>query len=277
MLLGLNWYQEQVSKAEPDFEQNNRINRALFAGLNYQQDALQLEVALRRDLINQYGGNNTWQLAAGYQLSEHWLVRASRGAAFKAPSFNELYYPGFANPELKPQESIADELALRYQHAGLTAQLAWFDRDGTNLIQGVEQAENVLLASIQGVEFSLNKHWRHLSSALAYTWLDSENHSTGFKLERRPEHSVNWRTGYTATDWAVDVTMSYQSETYQGAFAAVADLGGFTLWQLGGSYQLTPALQVRATLDNLFDKQYQSSAGYATAGMNWRLSISYVP
>jgi vitamin B12 transporter len=112
---------------------------------------------------------------------------------------------------------------------------------------------------------------------LAYTWLDSENHSTGFKLERRPEHSVNWRTAYTATDWAVDVTMSYQSETYQGAFAAVADLGGFTLWQLGGSYQLTPALKVRATLDNLFDKQYQSSAGYATAGMNWRLSISYVP
>lgn len=277
VLAGVNWYQEQVSKAAPNFEQNSRINRALFAGLTYQQAALQLEATVRRDLIDQYGGNNTWQLAGGYQLSEHWQLRVSRGAAFKAPSFNELYYPGFANPDLKPQQSISDEVALTYQRGGHTAQLAWFDRDVTNLIQGVEQAENVLLASISGVEFSVKQQWQQLSTDFAYTWLDSENHSTGFKLERRPEHSVNWRGVYDADRWSVFVSADYQSETYQGAFAPVSDLGGFTLWALGGSYQWSQTLAVRAKVDNLFDKHYQSSAGYATAGINFGLSLSYTP
>ncbi|MBZ9611971.1 TonB-dependent receptor domain-containing protein [Rheinheimera maricola] len=277
LLAGINWYQEQVSKAAPDYEQDSRINRALFAGAEYQQDALQLEAVLRRDLIDQYGGNNTWQLAAGYQFSPYWLVRASRGTAFKAPSFNELYFPGFANPELKPQQSMSDELALRYKHAGLNLQFAWFDREVTNLIQGVEQAENVLLASIRGIEFSLSQQWHQFHSQLAYTWLHTQNRSTGLKLERRPEHTLNWRGSYDSDTWSVFVTSDYQSETYQGAFAPVANLAGFTLWGLGGNYQISSAFVLRVKLDNVFDKRYQSSAGYATAGANFGISINFTP
>jgi vitamin B12 transporter len=274
---GVNWYQEQVSKAAPDFEQTSRINRGIFTGLQYQQAAWQLEGTARRDLINQYGANNTWQLAAAYQLSEHWQARLSRGAAFKAPSFNELYFPGFANPQLKPQESLSDELALVYRSEHLNAQVAWFDRDVTNLIQGVEQAENVLLASIKGLELSIKQHWQQFGNDFSYTWLDSENHSTGLKLERRPEHSVNWRGSYQQDSWSAFITADYQSSTYQGAFAPVANLGGFTLWGLGGSYQLNDQLSVRAKLDNLLDKDYQTSAGYTTAGINFALSLSYSP
>ncbi|MEO3678632.1 TonB-dependent receptor [Rheinheimera sp. FR7-31] len=274
---GVNWYQEQVSKAAPDFEQTSRINRAAFTALQYQQAAWQLEGTVRRDLINQYGANNTWQLAAAYQFSERWQARLSRGAAFKAPSFNELYFPGFANPDLKPQESISDELALVYQDSHFDAQVAWFDRDITNLIQGVEQAENVLLASIKGLELSIKQRWQQLGSDFSYTWLDSENHSTGLKLERRPEHSINWRGNYQQDSWSVFITADYQSSTYQGAFAPVTDLGGFILWGLGGSYQLNDQLSVRAKLDNLLDKDYQTSAGYTTAGINVAISLSYRP
>ncbi|MGP9802308.1 TonB-dependent receptor domain-containing protein [Rheinheimera sp. NSM] len=274
---GVNWYQEQVDKSATAYEQTSRMNRAVFAGLNYQHDALQLEAAARRDVINQYGGQNTWQLAAGYQLAEHWLVRASRGSAFKAPTFNALYYPGFANPELKPEESVSDEIAVVYQADALMVQLAWFDRDVTNLIQGTERAENVLLATIQGFEFSLTQQWQQFSSRFSYTWLDTENGTTGKKLERRPENTINWRGSYDADLWSVFITSDYQSSTYQGAFVSVADLGGYTLWGFGGSYQLTPQLAVRANINNLFDKQYQSSAGYATAGTNFAVSVSYTP
>jgi vitamin B12 transporter len=277
VLAGVNWYQEQVDKSATPYEQTSRINKALFSGVYYQLEALKLEAALRRDLINDYGGQNTWQLAAGYQLNDAWLVRASRGSAFKAPSFNELYYPGYANPELKPQESVSDEIALRYQAAAFQAELAWFDRDITNLIQGVKRAENVRLASIQGVEFSVRQQWQQFHSNLSYTWLETENLSTGLKLERRPEHTLNWRGSYDSDNWSLYISSDYQSETYQGAFASVANLGGFTLWGVGGSYQLSSQLTVRAKLDNLFDKQYQSSAGYNTAGAAFGISVSYTP
>jgi vitamin B12 transporter len=277
LLGGLNWYQEHVERSVAAYEQTSRINRAVFTGLHYQLDAIKLETALRRDLINQYGGQNTWQLAAGYQLAEHWQVRASRGTAFKTPTFNELYYPGYANPALKPQESLADELALRFEPADLTVQLAWFDRDVTNLIQGAERAENVLLATISGVEFSLQQQWQQFSNNLVYTWLDTQNQSNGLTLERRPKHTLHWRGSFAANNWSAFVTMDYQSSTYQGVYASVTNLGGFTLWGIGSAYQLTPELMLRAKLENLFDKNYQTSAGYRTAGANVAISVSYIP
>jgi vitamin B12 transporter len=272
---GLNWYQEQVNKSATAYEQTSRINRAVFSGIHYQRNGLQLEAAGRRDVFDHYTAENTWQLAAGYQLSEELLLRASRGTAFKIPSFNALYYPGFANPTLKPEQALADEIALRYQATQLQVEISWFSRNITNLIQGVEQAENVTLATISGIELTVAKQWQQLSSELAYAWLDTENRSTGAKLERRPKNSINWRGSYTANNWTAFVTADYQSTTYQGVFAPVTNVASYTLWGLGGSYQLNSKLVLRSVVQNVLDKQYQTSAGYATAGLNFSLSLSY--
>ncbi|MBV2128026.1 TonB-dependent receptor domain-containing protein [Arsukibacterium indicum] len=277
---GVNWYQEQVAKSATAYEQTNRINRAVFAGLNYQLAGLQLEGAARHDAINHYGEQVTWQLAAGYQFAYQWQLRASRGTAFKVPSFNQLYFPGFANPNLKPEQSLSDEIAVSYQGNNLQLQLAWFDRQVTNLIQGVELAENVLLATVQGIEFSLARQWQQWHSNFSYTWLDTKNRSNGLKLERRPENTVNWRGSYTADRWSAFITADYQSATYQGAdwFSgdAFPDAPAHTVWGAGLGYSISPQLTLRARLANLTDKQYYTSRGYATAGANFSVSVSYI-
>ncbi|MAD77169.1 MAG: TonB-dependent receptor [Rheinheimera sp.] len=277
---GVNWYQEQVAKSATAYEQTSRTNRAIFAGINYQLNRLQLESVARYDEINQYGAQTTWQLAAGYQLTDRWQLRASRGTAFKVPSFNQLYFPGFANPDLKPERSISDEIALNYLTRSLTLQLAWFDREVTNLIQGVELAENVVLATVSGIEFSLLQTWQQWASNFSYSWLDTENRSNGLKLERRPENTINWRGSYIADNWSAFITADYQSATYQGAdwFTgdAFPDAPAHTVWGLGLSYAMTPALTIRARLANLTDKNYYTSRGYATAGANFGLSVSYI-
>ncbi|MDX1676503.1 TonB-dependent receptor domain-containing protein [Arsukibacterium sp.] len=277
---GVNWYQEQVAKSATAYEQTSRINRAVFAGLNYQYNAVQLESAVRHDAIDHYGAETTWQLAAGYQFSHHWQLRASRGTAFKVPSFNQLYFPGYANPDLQPEESRSDELALSYVHSETELQLAWFDRKVTNLIQGIEQAENVLLATVKGVEFSLRRDWQHWSSNVSYSWLDTQNRSNDRKLERRPENTLHWRGSYTADSWSAFITADYQSATYQGAdwFSGepFPDAPAHTVWGAGLSYVFSPKLTFRARLANLTDKQYYTSRGYATAGANFRISVSYI-
>ena len=277
---GVNWYQEQVAKSATAYEQTSRTNRAIFAGVNYQFNLLQLEAAARHDAINQYGAETTWQLAAGYQLTEYWQLRASRGTAFKVPSFNQLYFPGFANPSLKPEQSISDEVALSYLTSGLTLQLAWFDREVTNLIQGVELAENVVLATVSGLEFSLLQTWQQWSSNFSYSWLDTANRSNGFKLERRPENTINWRGSYTADNWSAFITADYQSASFQGldwfSGDAFPEAPAHTLWGLGLSYDITPQLTLRARLANVTDKDYYTSRGYATAGANFGLSVSYI-
>lgn len=279
-LAGVNWYSENVARSGVDYTGDSRINRAVFTGLNFEKDSILLDATVRRDLTEQYGGNNTWQLAAGYRFAENWLFRVSRGAAFKAPTFNDLYYPWSGNPLLKPERTLADEIAVSYRTTNGKIQLAWFENDVDNLIQWDNasfQSANIEQARIEGVELVIEADVAGIQQYFSYSWVDTENTLTGQRLVRRPEHTVNWRAEHSWDKLAVFVTADYQSDTYQGEYAASEYLGGFTLWGLGSSYRFSPVLTVRAKVDNLFDKSYQYNSGYATAGVNFGLSLSYTP
>lgn len=279
LLLGANWYQEEVEKAAPAYSESKRSNRAVFTGVQYQPENWLFEAAGRQDDFSQYGKERTWQLAGGYYFAPAWLLRVSRGTAFKVPSFNQLFWPGFGNPALKPETSVSDEVALRYSTAHIQAELVLFDRELTNLIQGTEKAENVLLATAKGVEFSFaiqHAAWQH---QFGYTRLDARNEQSKQPLMQRPKHSVNLRSSWQHEQWQAFTTVDYQSATFQGFNFDTKldhpDLGGFTLLGLGASYQLTPQWLVQAKLDNLTDKQYQTVIGYATAGRNFGLQLRY--
>lgn len=282
VLAGVNWYNESVDKSNTAYDRLSRTNRAAYTGLSYQLLALKVEAAVRRDDATEYGSTNTWQLAAGYHLTEQWLLRISRGTAFKAPTFNDLYFPGGSNPTLRPEQAKADELALSYHSKALQLSLAWFNRDVTDLIQwAITQPENIARADIEGIEFNVEYQWQQLSQSLVYTWLDARNKANNSRLIQRPENSVNWRVSYNNDNWSAFVSADYQSNTTQpfdwNTGANFPNARSFTLWGLGLSYPLSDALMVRAKVDNLFDKKYYTSHGYATAGNNFGISLNYTP
>lgn len=273
---GVNWYSENVARSGVNYDTDSRINRAVFSGLNFKQGSVQLDGSVRRDLTEQYGGNNTWQLAAGYWFTDAWQLRASRGAAFKAPTFNDLYYPGFSNPDLAAETTLSDEVAVSYRVANGSIQLAWFENDVDNLIQfNGGKPQNIEKAKISGVELVIEVDVSGIQQSFAYSYIETENTLSGQRLARRPEHTLNWRAAHSWDKLSAFVTADYQSNTYQGTFASSEYLGGFTVWGLGSSYQLSPALIVRAKVDNLFDKRYQTNADYNTAGVNFGLSLTF--
>lgn len=277
---GVNWYSESVGRSGVNYIEDSRINRALFTGLSFIQDKLQLDGSARRDLTTQYGGNNTWQLAAGYWFTENWQLRASRGAAFKAPTFNDLYYPGGSNPNLAPERTLADEVAIRFRAANASVQLAWFENDIDNLIQfdmATYLPQNIEQAKISGLELAVKAQLGGIEQNFSYSWTDTENTLTGLRLARRPEHTINWRAEHSWNKLSAYITADYQSDTYQGEYAVNPYLGGFTLWGIGASYTVSPAFTVRAKVDNLFDKEYYTSDRYTTAGTNFGISLSYTP
>lgn len=282
LLAGFNWYQESVDKSITVYDKLSRTNRAVFTGLNFEHQAFSLSTAVRRDDASEYGINTTWQLAAGYQITEQWLVRASRGTSFKAPTFNDLYFPGFSNQDLRPEQSKAGELAVSYSDKALQLSLAWFNRNVTDLIQFVvTQPENVAQADIEGIELSFDYQWQQFSQSLAYTWLDARDNTTNLRLLLRPENSINWRGSYVAGEFSAFITADYQSRTRQpfdwNTGSNFPDAASFTVWGVGAGYQLSDELIVRAKVDNLFDKDYYTNHGYATAGVNFGISLSYTP
>ncbi len=273
-LVGSNWYQESVQKNAPNYSQAQRTNQSLFTGVSYQWQQWLLDSALRRDSITGYGAENTYQLSGGYQLTDAITLRLSQGTGFKVPTFNELYWPQYGNPLLKPELSLSREVGLDYQNAAWKLNLTAFDRDLTNYIQKLgDNLENVLLATVKGAELSVEWQGDIWQSAATFTYLDGKNEKADTDLTNRPANKLTWQLARQWQDTEVGITAQYQSEAYSVNYPNTAELGSFVVWGIGASHQWQPGLTIRAKVDNLFDKSYQTNLGYQQAGIEFGLSV----
>ena len=51
-----------------------------------------------------------------FNVFEGFDILGFASRAFRAPAFNELYYPGYGNPELQPEDAWLTDLGLEYSH-----------------------------------------------------------------------------------------------------------------------------------------------------------------
>src|SRR5690606_38904952 len=108
-----------------------------------------------------FGTNDTGSLGYGYSINDNWRITGSYGTAFKAPTFNDLYYPGFSNPALEPEKSRNLEASLRYEDSSRTASLTAYENRIRDRI-GLDASFlpfNVNEARIQGVALAAAQRW----------------------------------------------------------------------------------------------------------------------
>ncbi|MBV8634535.1 MAG: TonB-dependent receptor, partial [Burkholderiaceae bacterium] len=91
-------------------------------------------LSLRDDDSNQYGSQTTGSIAYGYRLTPTWRVNASYGTSFRAPTFDELYYPNYGNPYLKPEHGRNAEIGVVYDDGTSHISAALYHNRVTDLI-----------------------------------------------------------------------------------------------------------------------------------------------
>src|SRR5690606_8445914 len=104
LVLGLDYQRDEVNGTTA-YAEDSRDNKGAFVQYLREYGRHDWQLSLRRDDNDQFGTHDTGNLAWGYALGEALRVTASYGTAFKAPTFNQLYFPGFGNPELQAEES----------------------------------------------------------------------------------------------------------------------------------------------------------------------------
>ncbi len=87
------------------FATTSRDTDSVFGLYQLRVDAQAVQANLRHDESSQYGGQTTGAIAYSYRPSPSWRLTAGYSTGFKAPSFNDLYFPNFSNPNLAPETS----------------------------------------------------------------------------------------------------------------------------------------------------------------------------
>ncbi|AGA35129.1 Outer membrane vitamin B12 receptor BtuB [Thioalkalivibrio nitratireducens DSM 14787] len=272
--VGLDWQQDRV-ESTVDFDETRRYNRAIYQVLQAELGRHDLQGSLRHDDNEAYGGNTTGQVAWGFRLTENLQSRASYGTAFKAPTFNQLYWPGDGNPDLDPEKSETLEGGLRYAHQALYWEASLFQTDVRNLISGWPPA-NIDKARIRGLEFETGLHRSDWHAAAALTLLDAEDRDTGNELARRPRATLRLDLDRQMGDFSVGGTVIARGRSFDYDWMGNAErLAGHALLNLRASWQLAPQWTLRATVDNVTDKDYQTAAGFNQPGRAAYLSVHF--
>ena len=237
-------------------------------------------LGVRYDDNNRFGGHVTWRVNELYAIKEtDTRLKGSYGTGFKAPTLFQLYDTmfGSGNPDLKPETSENWDIGLEqdFWDKRVTLGVAYFDNKYYNLIQNPGpfpfRSVNAGRAESNGVETFVNvSPIEDLSLRGTYTYQETRNLETGDPLLRRPRDKAGFDADYRFLEKAhvhFNVLMVGWKADVSPTGAAAANVPGYTVVNLSGSYDFTPNAQVFARVDNLLNKKYEELYGYGTSGV----------
>jgi len=123
-----------------------------------------LAPSLRYDRNSRFGNFLSPGVGLISPLIDNLWIKLSAGKAFRAPTFNDLFWPNAGNPDLKPEHGWAYELRFESSPSPtLFAALSLFARSVNDRIawlpgdNNMWQPQNVNHISVRGVDFEMNK------------------------------------------------------------------------------------------------------------------------
>ena len=286
LIVGADSYEDRV-RSSTVFDEDSRWNRAAFVQHRFHGDYFSTELGVRHDQNQQFGRHNTWSASLSVPLNVDNELLLSYSEGFRAPTFNDLYYPQFGNPALKPEYSKSYELQWRSQltdSSRLETSIYRTDiRDAivadANFIQ-----QNIGAARITGFESALHQEWFGWQSSLGVAMIDPRDRDTGHTLSRRARRTLS-----------LDVDRQFDRIGVGASWQAVSSsfndddnkqpIGGYGLLGLRGNWIASPEVRLDLKVDNLLDKSFTRALysydgnyyGYREERRNVQLAVTWTP
>jgi len=245
---------------------------------------------IRQDEYNVFGRATTYRVTGGYLVKETGTkLRGSYSTGFRAPTINQLFFPNFGNPNLKPERSQGLDVAIeqtlpndrgtisvgyfwtRYRDLILSAQdpvACGIGPFGTNFC-----AVNVGLATARGFEASVklriyrDEPWaKSLDLLVNYTYTDTENFQNG-QATRVPKWPRNQWSAILSYQPIEALRANLEGRYVGERFNNVGNsnpIPSFLVWNLSASYDVTKQIQAYLRVDNIFNEKYEEVLFFGT-------------
>ena len=245
--------------------------------------------ALRFDMTNDFPSGVSASFGLIHDFSKQTAIRATISSAYRAPSFDDLYWPASGgaegNPSLKPESAISSDISLTHKEDACTWSVGTFARYARDVIlwqpddAGIWKPSNFGNALYPGIE--AESSWKAGSWNLGanYTFLYSYVLSGNLSLsdDRRvpyvPVHAASLSASRTTKAFKSAFLFTYQSlrftTTGNRAFLPATLIANAKLtWELG------PRSDFELSFQNLFDERYEAVKGYPMPGFSLSATVT---
>lgn len=275
---GADYFNDQVKSTE-NYLETSRRNWGLFAQHQATIAAHNLQLSIRWDHNEQFGKWVTGGIGWGYAITQNLRLTANFGNAFKAPNFNELYFPFSGNPNLKPESSRSFEMGITNTTKLGKWSINAYETHINHLITFDIQtfsSINVDRARIQGLESVFNTQILNWTINANLTLLNPENASSPDDkiLPRRAKHIIRIDADRQFNHYSLGGTFLAEGKRFDDT-ANTRSLDGFVRVDLRAEYAFAQNWRLQARLENLFNEHYETAAFFNQPGRNVFFTLRY--
>lgn len=266
---------------------NTALNRtrttdSLAAAYQLRRDAHLAAVSIRQDDNSVFGDHVTGNASYGYMISKTLRVNAAVGTSFRAPTFNELYFPGYGDPSVKPEKGKNAELGLYYKDGGTQYSAVYFHNRLTDLIASAPCstnptdycATNVDKALLRGLSFGASTMLGNFTLRGSLDLQNPENETTGKQLARRAKKHGTVGVDYNRGPLSTGGEIVFSGKRFENT-TNTQRLGGYGVVNLYANYEVAPSWTVFGRWNNVLDKEYELAKDYNTAESNVFVGVRY--
>ena len=247
--------------------------------------ALEFNGAFDKDALSRYAFSPSADIR--YRIFDGFDVLAFGRRAYRVPTFNELYYVGYGNPALLPEDAWLTDVGVDFNRTfgewTLKAKLDGFANFLTDKITSAPSPEdpniwapyNIGKVRSLGMDFAAgfvwqNSEWRCLFD-VKYTLLSAtdrtpDSYTFGQQIPYIAKHTVVLNASATWKGWSLVPVWQLRL----GRSDSYGDLDDWNTLDLTLAKDIklpkTGPFSVKLSVRNIFDNRYEVSSGYPMPG-----------
>jgi outer membrane cobalamin receptor len=253
-------------------------------------EKLSITAGVRYDYNQIFGGQFNPRIGISYRLQDELSIHASVGRAYRAPTYDDLYWPedGYVagNPDLLPETAWSYEAGLRFisEERDSQAELNVFHKNASQLInwaagsEGVWRPSNIGSARTDGMEVILKKEFdEHFLGNINYTFLNAIDLDTGNQLKPKNKYGFGLtyfnQVGEHEDDFSIGLDgyivtgRPDKLESYYLFDASIAR-------DMTVDVEANKKVQLNFSIKNILNQKTELVSGYPIQGRTFMVGIS---
>lgn len=270
---------------------------ALFASWRSDWKKIALQLSLRQEMVDGHFIPLTPSLGLDGYLGNRLSLKAKVSRNYRLPTFNDLYWQPGGNPDLLPESGWSQELGLdktwRSENLTISTSLTVFNRLIDNWIlwsiregQNFWSANNITRVWSRGLEPRLNFSYAcsegNINWQSGYDYIRSTNQvalerprmMAGSQLLYTPEHQFFTKVGLKYKNGH----FSYHHRYTGATLGQNESIPSFQVARLGLGWDFLIhwyQLQIQASINNLWDKDYVIIERRPMPGRHFQIGIQF--
>lgn len=244
------------------------------------------EAGVRKEITNVYESPVLFSFGTSFTPSRFYALKINASRNFRIPTFNDLYWTGTGNPDLKPETSYQAEIGNVFTYKGAELAITGYYIKLDNMLRWVPGSgsiwspENVQKANSYGVEalFKWHKSFGKNTITVQGTYAYTESHREGEReqLIYVPYHKATASVAYSFKNFT-----SYYTHLFTGEVFTTSDnsskLDPYHVSNVGVEYGLPflKGFNIGVQVLNLWEEVYENVAKRPLPGRNYNAYLNF--